>query len=98
MAPLTDCILRDGTFTWTLEAAAAFEIIKSKLMTAPILALPNFAQVFELHCDASKTRIGAVLSQRNRPIAFFSEKLGGARACYSTYDVEFYVVVQAIKH
>lgn len=61
MAPLTDCIRRDGFFTWTPEAFAAFAIIKTKLISAPILALPDFTQVFELHCDASKIGIGAFL-------------------------------------
>lgn len=98
MAPHTDCIRRDGVFVWTPDATIAFEIIKSKLISAHILALPDFTQIFELHCDASKLGIGAVLSQRNRPIAFFIEKLAGARLRYSTYDVEFYAVVQAIKH
>ncbi|XP_056858293.1 uncharacterized protein LOC130507621, partial [Raphanus sativus] len=42
--------------------------------------------------------IGAVLSQQGRLVAFYSEKLAGARGRYSTYDVEFYAVVQAIKH
>ncbi|KAH9693434.1 Endonuclease [Citrus sinensis] len=42
--------------------------------------------------------IGAVLSQQGKPIAYFSEKLNGAKAHYSTYDVEFYAVVQALKH
>lgn len=85
-------------FIWTSDADRAFDIIKLKLSSAPILALSNFSLVFELHCDASKTGIGAVLSQQNRPIAFFSEKLAGAHSRYSTYDVEFYAVVQAIKH
>ncbi|XP_013624595.1 PREDICTED: uncharacterized protein LOC106330711 [Brassica oleracea var. oleracea] len=98
MAPMTDCIRREGTFLWTPEASHAFTIIKQNLSSAPILALPDFSQVFELHTDASKFGIGAVLSQRNRPITFFSEKLSGARLRYSIYDVEFYAVVQAIKH
>ncbi|CAA7030667.1 unnamed protein product [Microthlaspi erraticum] len=96
-APLTDC-LRGYTFIWTPEADHAFETIKEKLTSAQILALPDFSQVFELHCDACKLGIGAVLSQQGRPIAFYCEKIAGSRARYSTYDVEFYANVQAIKH
>ncbi|PKI78148.1 hypothetical protein CRG98_001476 [Punica granatum] len=48
--------------------------------------------------DASKVGIGAVLSQNYISVAYFSEKLFGAKLNYSTYDVEFYVVVQAVKY
>lgn len=96
-APLTDC-MKGTTFTWTPEAQQAFDMIKSKLVSTQILALPDFSVLFELHCDACKNGIGAVLSQQGRPIAFFSEKIAGSRARYSTYDVEFYAIVQAIKH
>lgn len=95
MSPITDCMKQT---TWTPEASQAFAHIKSKLTTAPILVLPNFDLPFELHCDASKLGIGAVLSQQGRPVDYYSEKMAGARARYSTYDVEFYTIVQAIKH
>ena len=68
------------------------------MTTAPILVLPDFQLLFELHTDASKVGIGGVLSQRGRPIAYFSEKLSGAKMRYNTYDVEFYAVVQVVKH
>ena len=86
------------SFTWTAEANEAFALIKEKLTSAPILVLPDCDSPFELHCDASKLGIGAVLSQHGKPVAFYSEKLAGARSRYSTYDIEFYAVVQAIKH
>lgn len=96
-APLTDC-MRGSTCSWTEAAAMAFQTIKYHLISAPILALPEFSTVFELHCDACKTGIGAVLSQQGRPVAFYGEKIAGSRARYSTYDVEFYAIAQAIRH
>lgn len=76
----------------------AFDLIKEKFTTAPILVLPVFDSPFGLHCDASKLGVGTVLSQYGRPVAYYSEKLAGARVRYSTYDIEFYVIFQAIKH
>ena len=87
-----------GKFAWTDEAENAFELIKLRLTSAPILMFSDFHQPFKLHSDASKVGIGAVLSQNSKPVAYFSEKLSGPILHCSTYDVKFYAVVQAIKH
>ena len=57
MAPVTDC-MKGKKFEWTEEAGIAFEKIKTLLTSAPILVLPNFQLLFELHTDASKVGIG----------------------------------------
>ena len=51
-----------------------------------------------MKCDASGVAIGVVLSQEDKPIAYFSEKLNDAKNKYLCYDKEFYAIVQAMKH
>jgi hypothetical protein len=73
-------------------------MFKKKITEKPILKLPDFNQFFRVKCDASGTTIGAIISQEERPIAYFSEKLNDSKHKYSSYEKEFYVVVKALKH
>ena len=64
VAPMTK-VLKFKTFEWNKQAHFAFEEIKHRLTSAPILALRSFSKVFELEHDAFRVGIAAVLSQRN---------------------------------
>jgi hypothetical protein len=84
-------------FHWTDEAEKSFKLLKGKITEQPILVLPDFQKTFQVKCDASGFVIGAVLSQDDRPIAYFSKKLNEEKLKYSTYDKEFYAIIQALK-
>ncbi|XP_074555934.1 uncharacterized protein LOC141811777 [Curcuma longa] len=96
-APLTEVVKKNVGFHWDSEQNSAFNLLKEKLTSAPILALPNFAKTFEIECDASGIGIGAVLIQEGQPLAYFSEKLSGATLNYPTYDKEMYALVRALE-
>jgi hypothetical protein len=97
-APMMDTVKkRHKSFHWIEEAEKSFNLLKRKITEQPILVLPDFQRTFQVKCDASGFAIGAVLSQEDRPIAYFSEKLNEAKVKYSTYDKEFYAIIQALK-
>ncbi|KAL0385791.1 UNVERIFIED_CONTAM: Retrovirus-related Pol polyprotein from transposon [Sesamum radiatum] len=67
------------------------------MLSLPILHLPDFSQPFDLTTDASQMAIGAVLSQRQFPIAFFSKKLSSRMQVSSTYEREMFAITEAVR-
>jgi len=74
-----------------------FNLLKNKLWSAPVLALPYFTRAFEVECDASGIGIEVVLMQDRRPIVYFSEKLNGSPLNYPRYDKELYALVRTLE-
>eukprot|EP00268_Persea_americana_P066721 TRINITY_DN9123_c0_g1_i12.p1 TRINITY_DN9123_c0_g1~~TRINITY_DN9123_c0_g1_i12.p1 ORF type:complete len:104 (+),score=13.80 TRINITY_DN9123_c0_g1_i12:233-544(+) len=97
MTPITDC-MKKGDFEWTKAGTRAFEQIKQKMTKAHVLKLPAFDKFFEVSCDASQVGVGRVLSQDGHLVAYFSEKLNDTRKKYSPHDLEYYAIVQALRH
>jgi len=88
---LTDLLNKDG-FIWKPEAALAFQKLKTAMMTASVLALPDFEQPFEIETD-----IGAVLQQKGHPIAYISKKLGPKWQQLPVYEKELLAIVFVVK-
>ncbi|GJR70909.1 putative reverse transcriptase domain-containing protein [Tanacetum coccineum] len=84
-------------FEWSDKAEAAFQLIKQKLCSAPILALPEGNEDFIAYCDASIKGLGAVLMQREKVIAYASRQLKIHEKNYTTHDLELGAVVFALK-
>ncbi|KAA0051935.1 ty3-gypsy retrotransposon protein [Cucumis melo var. makuwa] len=72
--PLTR-LTKKNNFHWLEEATKAFETLKKAMVTLPVLALPDFQQLFEIEMDARGFGLGAVFLQNKRLIAYFSQKL-----------------------
>ncbi|GKA36583.1 putative reverse transcriptase domain-containing protein [Tanacetum coccineum] len=81
----------------TEKAEAAFQLLKKKLYSAPILALPEGTENFVVYCDASHKGLGAVLMQREKVISYASRQLKIHEKNYTTHDLELGAVVFALK-
>ncbi|GJT23652.1 putative reverse transcriptase domain-containing protein [Tanacetum coccineum] len=84
-------------FVWGDKQEAAFQLLKQKLCSAPILALPEGSEDFIAYCDASKKGLGVVLMLREKVIAYASHQLKIHEKNYTTHDLELGAVVFALK-
>ncbi|GJT35159.1 putative reverse transcriptase domain-containing protein [Tanacetum coccineum] len=95
--PMTKLTQKCVKFNWGEKEETAFQILKQKLCSAPILALPEGSENFVVYCDASHMGLGAVLMQMNKFIAYASRQLKIHEKNYTTHDLELGVVVFSLK-
>jgi hypothetical protein len=82
---------------WTDIEQKAFDTMKRIISRETLLAYPDFNKPFIIHTDASLKQLGAVISQDNRPIAFYSRKLNPAQTRYTTTERELLSIVETLK-
>ncbi|GJS72149.1 putative reverse transcriptase domain-containing protein [Tanacetum coccineum] len=86
--PMTKLTQKKVKFEWGDKQEIAFQLLKQKLCSAPILALPEGSEDFIVYCDASIKGLGAVLMQREKVIAYASRQLKIHEKNYMTHDLE----------
>ena len=101
--PLYRLTERGRAFEWTSECDAAFQELKQRLISAPVLIFPNFEKPFLLDTDGSETGVGAVLSQLSDDgqecvVAYGSRTLSKAERKYNVTRKELLAVVTFVKH
>ena len=102
--PLNKLLAKDTKFKWTSECQDAFESLKEKLITTPILAFPNMNKPFILTCDASKSAIGCILSQlgddnKEHVISYNGRSLRPSEKDYGITELECLLsVIDAVEH
>ena len=90
-------LLRKGAFEWSANAQVAFDQLKTALINAPILGIPDFSKTFVVETDASTHGIGAVLMQEGHPLAFISKALGPKWQGLSVCEKELLALVFAVQ-
>jgi hypothetical protein len=70
--PMTELLEKDKQFKWMPACESSFQELKKRLMTAPVLVMPNMEKPFTIYCDASGQGLGCVLMQDGRVVAYAS--------------------------
>ncbi|GJS18843.1 reverse transcriptase domain-containing protein [Tanacetum coccineum] len=95
--PLTKLTQKNKPYVWGEDEEEAFQTLKLKLCSAPILSLPEGSEDFVVYCDASLKGFGAILMQREKVIAYASRQLRKNEENYTTHDLELGAVVFALR-
>ena len=95
-APMTRLTRKEVKFDWDDRCEEAFQELKKRLTTAPILIVPDRGQGYTVYCNASRAGLGCVLMQSGRVVAYGSRQLKNHGQSYPTHNMELEAVVFAL--
>jgi hypothetical protein len=95
--PMTELLKKEKKFEWTEGCENSFQELKKRLVSAPVLCLPNLEKEFQVYCDASRQGLESVLMQGGKVVAYASRQLKKYELNYPTHDLELASVVHALK-
>ncbi|KAL4012228.1 hypothetical protein IC575_029324 [Cucumis melo] len=95
-SPLTQLTRKGTPFVWSPACESSFQELKQKLVTAPVLTVPDGSGSFVIYSDASKKGLGCVLMQQGKVVAYASRQLKNHEQNYPTHDLELVVVFAKI--
>jgi hypothetical protein len=94
---MTELLKRDKKFEWTDSCEASFQELKKRLVSAPVLCLPDIQKDFQVYCNASRQGLGSVLMQNGKVVSYATHQLKHHERNYPTHDLELASVVHALK-
>jgi hypothetical protein len=95
--PMTSLLEKGKELKWTHACQESFNQLKFKLMSPPVLAMPDLQKGFDIYCDACRLGLGCVLMQEGHVIAYASRQLWKHELNYPTHDLKLAAVVHALK-
>ncbi|KAA0052401.1 pol protein [Cucumis melo var. makuwa] len=96
-SPMTQLTRKGTPFVWSPACDSSFQELKQKLVTAPVLTVPDGSRSFVIYSDASKKGLDCVLMQQGKVVAYASRQLKSHEQNYPTHDLELAAVVFALK-
>jgi hypothetical protein len=95
--PMTSLLENGREFKWDEKCQNSFDQLKKRLMSPPVLVMPDLQKGFDIYCDACGQGLGCVLMQEGHMIAYASRQLRKHELNYPTHDLELAAVVHALK-
>ena len=96
-APMMRLTRKEVRFDWDDRCKEAFQELKMRLTSTPILIVLNRGQGYTVYCDASRAGLGCVLMQSGKVVAYGSRQLKNHEKNYPTHDMELAAVVFTLK-